>query len=49
MRVKYGLLSKAFQLFPVSFLAFAFLHFLSLPDRVEKHDLVLLESAELIR
>jgi hypothetical protein len=49
MQVKQGLLSKAFQLFAVSFLAFAFLQFLSLPDRVEKHDLVLLESAELVR
>jgi hypothetical protein len=43
------LLPEALQLFTVSFPALAFLQYLTLPDGVEKHDLVFLEGTELIR
>jgi hypothetical protein len=43
------LLSEGFQFLAFSLFALAFLQFLTLPDRVKKHDLVLFESAELVR
>jgi len=43
------LLPEGFQFFSFSLLALAFLQFLTLPDRVKKHDLILFESAELVR
>ena len=43
------LLAESFQFFAFSLLALAFLQFLTLPDRVEKHDLILFESAKLVR
>jgi hypothetical protein len=45
----HDLLPKGPKLFAVSLLAFAFLLFLTLPDGVKEHDLVLLEGAELVR
>ena len=42
------LLPEALQLFTVSFPALAFLQYLTLPDGVEKHDLVFLERTELV-
>ena len=43
------LLPEGFQFFAFAFLALPFLQFLTLPDRVKEHDLILFESTELVR